>query len=158
MFFNYEGFGMLPGQTDISENVTNAITWGPWEHNRAFVVPTLLDGASRDSGNSPTDLLRPGLLMGVTKATKQAIPYSHTGGGGVETLFGILLYDVKMTTLGADQDRWFGFLLVGGNVKASALIYGIGGSTPGSWIVGAQEATIRALLTPRFIVDDQWYD
>ena len=58
---------------------------------------------------------------------------------------------------GADYDRWFGYILVGGNVKANALIYGVAASTPGSWIGGAQDATIRALFANRFILDDQFW-
>lgn len=157
LFMNFEAFGMLPGINAVDETVVNSITWGPWEHNRAFVVPTLLDGAARDAGSSPTDLLRPGLFMGVTTATKQATTWVSGGGGGVGTLFGILLYDVKVTASGTDYDRWFGFILVGGNVKTKSIIEGIGGSTPGSWIGGAHDAAMRALLTPRFILDDQWY-
>lgn len=158
MFMSFDAFGMLPGINAAVENVVNAITWGPWEYNRAFIVPTLLDGAARDAGNSPTTLLRPGLIMGITKTTKQAIPYSHLGVGGVETLYGVLLYDTKVVgSDGADYDRWFGYILVGGNVKANALIYGVAASTPGSWIGGVQDATIRALFANRFILDDQFW-
>jgi hypothetical protein len=158
LFFNYEAFGMLPGINAIAENVVNAITWGPWEHNRAFIVPTLLDSAGRDLGSDPTDLLRPGLLMGCVTGTKKAKPYDHTGGDGTQNLMGVLLYDVKLQAGGTNKDRWFGFILVSGNVKSTSLIYGVAASTPGSWIGGAQDATIRTQLSNNFfITDDGWY-
>ena len=95
--------------------------------------------------------------MGCIVATKQATPLVVAGNGGAEKLMGVLLYAVYVQANGVDFDRWFGFILVGGNVKTKSLIESVGGSTPGSWIGGANEVTIRALLDTHFVLDDQWY-
>ena len=157
LFYNFEAFGMLPQISDISENIVNSITWGPWEYNRAFIVPTLIDGAARDQGNTPTDLLRPGLMMGMVNATRKVKEYDNALSDGTEDLMGILLYDVKLQAGGSNQDRWFGFVLVGGNVKANSLIYDAASSTMGGWVGGAQDAAIRTEMADRFILDDMFW-
>ena len=54
LFTQSNAFATLPGPSEVHETfAATDITWGPWEHNRAFIVPTLLDGASRDEGSDP---------------------------------------------------------------------------------------------------------
>lgn len=168
LFFNYEAFALLPGISEISENVVNAVTWGPWEHNRAFVIPTLLAGSSRDYGHDPADLLRPGTLMaGVSDPTdpeyKMMKPWDPDDYD--QCLAGVLLYDVKVTGAGSDRNRWFGFVIVSGNVKTSSLI--LPGTDPedltpvgpGDWMDGESgEYYLRnALWFNHFITDDFYY-
>jgi hypothetical protein len=162
--FEYSGFGGIPGIDDIRQNFEAAITWGPWEHNRSFVVPALLSGAARDTGNTEdTTVLRPGLLMGMLRSGgnfkfKEWLPISPVGAAsdGDEYLAGVLLWDAKTQQLGTNKDRWFGYVLVGGNVKSSALI--IPGETAAGIDGNANEYYVKSLLSSRFLLDDFYHE
>jgi len=158
MAFDFTGFAAIPGMDAIRENIETVITWGPWEYNKAFVVPTLLDGAARDLGADPTTLLRPGLLLGMNRTSLKVSEFDPAAADGTQDLFGVLLWDSVSQQLGTDKDRWFGFALVGGNIKASSLIIPGAASTAG--IDGkALEHYIRGIASGRYLFDDfyhQW--
>lgn len=158
MAFDFTGWAALPGIDTIRENIETVITWGPWEYNKAFIVPTDLDGAARDQGASPTTLLRAGLLLGMNRTTLKCKQWNPAATDGTQDLFGVLLWDSLTQKLGVNQDRWFGFALVGGLVKSSSLIFDAASSTPG--ISGkAQEHFIRGVMAGRYTLDDfyhQW--
>lgn len=153
--FDFTGWGSIPGIDDIRENTEAAITWGPWEYNRAFIVPTLLDGAARDAGNSPTTVLRAGLMLGVNRSSGKASEWDPAATDGTQDFAGILLWDSISQQLGSDKDRWFGFMLVGGLVKSSAVLVpgaasaGIDGST--------SEYLVRGLMSGRYLLDDPYH-
>ena len=156
--YEFTGFGAIPGVDDIRQNAEAAVTFGPWEYNRSFVVPVLLDGAARDAGNTEdTTVLRPGLLLGQSRSggnfkVKEWLPGGTPAAASVgdEYLFGVLLWDAKTQQLGANKDRWFGYALVGGMVKTDALI------VPGNSNAGingdANEHYVRGLLGSRFML------
>jgi len=154
-----EHFAALPGIDDIRESVESNIISGPWEYARYFIRGYLLNGAARDAGNSPTTVLRPGLLMTANTTTKkwqQWVP-GDVGGVGLEDIKAVLLYAVDTQRDAANQDRWFGYMLIGGCVKSAGLIVP-GNASPG--INGdGNEATIRSQMhDKRFILDDFWQE
>ena len=156
MAFDFTGFAAIPGIDDIRENIEAEITWGPWEYARSFIVPTFLDGAARDLGADPTTLMRPGLLLGQNRTTKKTSAWNPAGTDGTQDLFGVLLWDAITQQFGVDKDRWFGFALVGGNIKAKSLIIPGPGSTAG--LAGKPlEHYVRGLLTPRYLTDDMYH-
>ena len=156
MAFDYTGFAAIPGIDDIRENVEATITWGNWNHNKSFVVPTILDGAIRDLGADPTTLIRPGLILGQIRATKKCVAWDATATNGAEEIYGVLLWDAVSQQLGSNKDRWFGFALIGGNIKASSLIIDGAASTAG--IDGKPlEHYVRGLMSGRFIFDDAYH-
>ena len=148
----FQEFAALPGISDIRQSVEGNITWGPWEFNRSYIVPSIIDGAARDAGGSPTTLLRPGLLMGQVTSSKKLKEWSPTATDGTENLFGILLYALNTQAYGADQDRWFGWVLCGGLVKQDGIII------PGESSAGLRGKTleqyVRHLLGGRYVLDD----
>lgn len=162
--YDYRGFGNLPGIDDIRETIEGIITWGAWEEARFHIWPCVISGAARDAaqatpttpGNTPTDLLRPGLLMGVNNTTKLAMQWNAAALDGTEDIAGPLLYSVKMTDSdGSNRAKWHGWILIAGKVKASELI--IPGETTKGIVGKAAEATVRAALASRFILDDLFY-
>jgi hypothetical protein len=156
MAFDFTGFAAIPGTDDIRENVETAITWGVWNHNKAFIVPTILDGSIRDLGASPTTLLRPGLLLGQIRSTQKCVAWNSDNTDGSEEIFGVLLWDAVAQQLGVDKDRWFGFALIGGNIKASSLIVDGAASTAG--IDGhVKEHYVRGVLSGRYVFDDNYH-
>lgn len=150
----------LPGIDALRTNFENMIFWGPWEYNRAFIIPAIIKSTAVDAGNTPTSLLRPGLIMGCIKAERKWIAWDKTGAAvdGTALLGGILLWDVSMNPDGAGaRDQWFGYVAIGGLVKASALI--IPGNASAGINGDGSEGTIRtAMQDKRYILDDFMYD
>lgn len=88
-----------------------------------IVKQITVDGAARDSGNSPTNKLRKGLLLGKVTATGKYKQYDDTASDGTEVAAGILLDEVNVHDEdGNDQDR-IATILVHGVVDDSK-IYG----------------------------------
>jgi hypothetical protein len=119
------------------------------------VVPALLAGTARDTGSSPTDLLRPGLLLGKITSSGKWKEWNPTGTDGSEVIQGVLLFDQKMQDAGVDTDRWFGYALVRGLLKTSALII------PGNSALGLNadnnELIARSQLNDLgFMLDDEY--
>ena len=160
MGFFSEMHAALPGIDAIRENIEAAITWGPWEVNRAYVVPVIMDGSARDAGNTPTTLLRPGLMLGQVRSTAGTDPlkwkeWSPAGTDGTQDFAGILLWDASMQMFSTDKDRWFGYALVGGQVKAASVLY------PGQSSAGlsgiAMEHYARGVMAARYLFDDSYH-
>lgn len=158
--FEFTGAYGLPGIDAVRESIELAFTWGGTEYNKSFIHPALLDGAARDAGH-PTatpagaaTILRPGLMMMASPTTKK---WSQWNGSG--RLGGLLVYAAQTQTYGADADRWFGYILVGGNVQSSKLLIP-GASARGlaaSGGVAAQAACRTALAAAGFKLDDTPY-
>lgn len=145
MSFEFTGSFRVPiGDTPLLETYENHFWWG--KYDQLVEVPMLLSGASRDVGNtSYTDMLRPGLLLGRITATNKVKEWNPTGTDGSEQIYGVFGASQKVTSLGANVDRWVGPLIVGGNLKASNLI--IPGETNKGIDGHALEHVIRAQLT-----------
>lgn len=157
MGFLSEMHASLPGIDAVRENVEAAITWGPWEYNRTFVIGAIIDGSARDAGNSPTTVLRPGLMLGQVRAASGTDPlkfkqWDPTATDGTQDFAGILLWDASMQMLGVDRDRWFGYVLVGGLVKAASVL--IPGQSSAGLSGVATEHFVRGLLSGRYLMDD----
>jgi len=123
MGFDYTAFASIPGIEDVRQTVESEIFWGPFEYNRAFIVPCFIDASgTRDTGGSPTTLIRAGMLMGQIRSSKLLVEWNPAGTDGSEEIYGPLLYSQQTQLQGTDKDRWFGFCAVGGNVKAAKLL------------------------------------
>lgn len=146
-FLNFTGFGGLPGAREVLETVEAAVTFGPTEYNQAFMSGIELDGSSRDSGSSPTTLLRPGLVLGRNRTTGHYLQWDPTAADGTEQAACILLWATDSQYFNSDDNKFMGWALFGGMVKSSALIVPAGYS---------QYA--KSVLSPRFIFDDYIQD
>ena len=118
--FMTDSYGMTPGVTTSRETYENEFRWG--SGYQGIFANGLISGAARDTGNSPTYELRPGLLLGQILSTGKYTAYSPTATDGSEVASAILLEGLRMQTFeGADQDKFYA-VLVGGPVKASAIL------------------------------------
>lgn len=146
----------LPGIRELSETLEGQVWWGG-DEGRPVITHVFLDGAARDEGNNPPTVLRPGLLLGISRATAKWSQWDPNATDGREHIAGVLLYAAQTQSNGIDADRWFGYAMVKGNLKASSLVIP-GSSSPG--INGhALELLVRAMLTQtgRFTLDDEFH-
>ena len=113
-------YGITPGLTTARETYEAEFRWG--SQFQGVISGALIDGASIDSGNSPTYELRPGLLLGQVIATGKFKTYSPTASDGTEVAAGVLMEALRMQDfIGNNVDRFYG-VLVGGPVQASKII------------------------------------
>lgn len=115
-----DSYGIVPGLTTSRETYESEFRWGSqWQ---GVFTNALIDGAARDSGNSPTYELRPGLLLGQVISTGKYKQYSPTATDGSEVAAGVLIEALRVQNFdGVDADRFYA-VLVGGPVQASKIL------------------------------------
>jgi len=152
MSFEFTGAFGLPSVQSALETSENVFWWGRFEQE-AF-IGSVIDGSARDAGNTGyTDVLRPGLLLGRITASGKLKEWDSTATDGTENLYGILGFSQKMQRMGANADRWIGWVYAWGFLKADR-IYIPGSTDPG--IAGnAKEHLVRVQLGKRFTFSDQ---
>ncbi len=118
--FLTDTYGMPPGMTTARETYENEFRWG--SQYQGVIIGALISGAARDSGNSPTYELRPGLLLGQILSSGKYTNYSPTATDGSEVASAILMEAIRTQDFdGNNQDRFYG-LLVGGPVQATKVL------------------------------------
>lgn len=121
----YQGTGLGPGMgapAYSAEHDLQGMIYGS-PHHCLFLTHALIDGASRDAGNTDnTTVLRPGLIMAQVTATQKWKPFDNTEDDGTEIPRGILtLLGLNTQLDGSDTDRFLATIMVGGNVNPEAL-------------------------------------
>lgn len=149
--FTFDGAYGIPGIHAALQTVENQFWVDRYENQ--YWTSEVIVGSSRDTGNtSYTTILRPGLLLGRVTSTGKLKEWNPTGTDGSQRIYGVLGYAQMMQRLGADHDRWLGYIMTGGFVRASRLLI------PGTTTFGIASATtehqIRNSMHPRFIFDD----
>lgn len=125
MAASYGWFGGEPGTTALLSSAESNIFWGTQpvvtaQYSFADIVST-----ATDSTNSPTTILRPGLILGKITATGLWTAYSPTATDGSQQAVGILVTEVNMNDpVTASVANRVASIAVSGPVKASAL-YGL---------------------------------
>mgnify|MGYP001568296698 CR=1 FL=1 len=115
-----DSYGMAPGLTTARETYENEFRWG--SQYQGVIVNGIISGAARDSGNSPTYELRPGLLLGQILSDGKYTQYSPTATDGSEVASAILMEGFRVQDFeGNNQDKMYG-VLVGGPVKANKVL------------------------------------
>lgn len=150
MLTSLTGQFLLPGISTSYDTIAKNIFWGRAELIQFDSI--YLDGASRDAGNSPTTLLRPGLLLGKVTSTSKWVQWAPTATDGSQIISGVLATDLSAQLLGSNSDRFLGLVAISGGLKASCLLvpgqssYGLSGQ--------AYEYVIRQQLAKNFMLDD----
>jgi len=121
----FGGFLMPPGW-GTAAYTTEADNMGLFAgsmHHARFLYNALIDGSSRDTGNTGnTTVLRPHLVMAQVTATKKWKPFDNGADDGTEIPRGILTFLGINTQLnGADQDRFLATILIGGLVQPESI-------------------------------------
>ena len=115
-----DSYGMVPGLTTSRETYENEFRWG--SQYQGVFRNGLIDGATRDTGNSPTYELRSGLLLGEVTATGKYKQYSPTATDGSDVASAVLIESIRMQDFnGTDVDKFYA-VLVGGPVQTSRLL------------------------------------
>jgi hypothetical protein len=115
-----DSYGIVPGLTTSRETYEAEFRWG--SQFQGVFANALIDGASLDTGNTPTFELRPGLLLGQNITTGKYKPYSPTATDGTEVASAVLIEGLRMQDFsGNNVDRFYA-VLVGGPVQASKIL------------------------------------
>lgn len=134
----------FPGIESELNTVQNQFWWGRQEQQT--LLQATISGAARDAGNTVTDVLRGGLLMGRVTATGVYKEWNPTGTDGSEVIVGILPYPLKMTDAGSNVDR-HAQLFVGGNLYSDRIL--IPGEADEGIVGHAQEFNVLNQLVDR---------
>lgn len=115
-----DSYGIVPGLTTSRETYEAEFRWGS-EFQGVF-TNALIDGASLDTGNTPTFELRPGLLLGQNLTTGKYKPYLPGNTDGTEVASAVLIEALRMQDFsGNNVDRFYA-LLVGGPIQAAKIL------------------------------------
>jgi hypothetical protein len=139
-----------PGQTTLSETVENEIFWGAEFPRLILHGGMTLSSTAADAGNTPTTLLRAGLILAEETTGNELSEWNHDATDGSQNIYGILTREIN--TLGFDAvaaDQQLEIALRG-PVKAGELL------VEGSALVGHANEYIarRSLHSQGFILDD----
>lgn len=128
------------------------ILWGADQaRNGALWKSAVIGSATVDAGNTPTNLLRPGLLLGINSTSNEYEDWDPNASDGTQNLAGILDTEIRTYDLDATaRDRVFRVLVGRAPVKAAKLL--VEGTALGS---SADEWLARRMLNAAgFVLDD----
>lgn len=110
----------LPGMGAAEFTSEREIVAQGFEQNRAVYKSIVISGATRDAGNSPTTVLRPGLLLGLKTSTGEYEEWDADAVDGTQDIRAILWKELRAQDFNANNtDRHF-TAFVGGNVPLLA--------------------------------------
>ena len=128
------------------------ILWGADQaRNGALWKSAIISGTARDDANTPTTLLRPGLLMGELDSGGEYEEWDADVATGTQNIAGILDAELRAQDFDAtNQDREFRLLVARAPVKARKLLI------QGSAFIGHVDEYLarRQLAAAGFILDD----
>lgn len=143
------GIAGVGAERTVSES---EILWGADQaRNAALWKSAIISGASRDAGNTPTTVLRPGLLMAKVTSTGEYEEWDADASDGTQDILGILDSELRAQDYDAtNQDRMFRMLVARAPIKASQLLI------QGSALVGHVDEYLarRQLVAAGFVFDD----
>jgi hypothetical protein len=145
------GWG-VPGIGADRTVAESEILWGADQaRNAALWQSGVISGAARDAGNTPTTVLRPGLLLGKVTSTGEFKEWNPDGTDGSEWLAGVLDMELRAQDFDAtDQDRVCRVLVGRAPLKARKLLI------EGTVLVGDTDEyqARRELAKAGFVLDD----
>lgn len=112
----------VPGSGAAVTSTHRQILFGRPQEREVLDTGAYVSSTARDAGNTPTTVLRAGLLMGVITASGKWAEWNPDASDGTEVLQGILAEEIVMTDiLGTAVDRDAPVIL-SGPVKADMLL------------------------------------
>jgi hypothetical protein len=139
MQFGFTGTGVGPGIQEAVETFEREICWGKWEQLRT--TSAQIDATTIDPTNTPTSILRPGLLLGRIAATGKLVHYDGDATDGSDVAVAALTQPFSMVDVGGTTRELFVNVLIGGPVKAG-MLYGL-------------DIQARKQLAGNFLFDDE---
>jgi len=151
---SYDGAFLPPTQLPAIEQIEQDLTSVIWNRLDLQTIGSnaLISGAARDTGNTGyTDVLRPGLLL-TKDASGKFVEWGSVVDFATDNIQGVLLSALKVTRMGSNQDKYVGYVLLGGHVKVNGIIRP--GNTSAGIVGDAQETAIRTQMKYGFKFDD----
>jgi hypothetical protein len=143
MSLRYDQWASGPGPTVAAETFYDGmLRWGMF--GQGVITGAVIDGSTRDAGNTPTTALRAGLLLGVIISSGKLRDFGDANTDGSDVAAAVLLESVRITDFDANNVDKFWGVLVGGPVQASR-IYGL-----------TEQARVQ--MSDRFIFDDRGFN
>ena len=133
-------YGAFPGNGAISESLEAQVFSGPSNLQLFGTLP--IKSSTTDAGSTPTSFLRPGLVMGKKTSDGLLYVYAPTAVDGTEVAYCILAEGISMLNASAVAEDKMGHVLLGGIIKASAILN------------LDNQARRQLLLSGRFFIDD----
>lgn len=150
----FGGFGGMPGLDAADYTVEAELLWK--KDSGSFIVTGgMIDSATTDAGNTPTTLLRPGLLLGRIASSGKLSVWNPTGTDGTQFIYGILAAGLNMSPFGTALSKFSGPVIVSGAVKAGSII--VPGQSSAGLSGQALEHLIRHQMMGRFLLDDRFH-
>ncbi len=122
----YGGFSG-PGMTAALYTTEREIIWGGADTRLQILYKnSVIDGSIRDAGNTPTTLIRRGMLLGAIAATGKQIQWDATATNGTQDLSSVSYMEQRAQDFNAtDTDRVFATILQAPFIAAQLLIKGV---------------------------------
>jgi hypothetical protein len=147
-----QGGWATPGVGTERTTYESEILWGADQaRNAALWQSSVFSGAARDAGNSPTTILRPGLIMGKLTSGGELEEWDADAADGSQYIAGILDSELRAQDFDAtNADRVFRALVARAPVKARKLLI------QGAAFVGHVDEYLarRQLVAAGFVFDD----
>lgn len=143
------GVAGIGSERSITES---ELLWGADQaRNGVLWQSAIISGVTRDAGNTPTTVLRPGLLLGTISASGKRMEWVSTATDGSGEISGILDVELRAQDFDAtNQDRVFRVLAARAPLKVRSLLI------QGSAFVGHADEYLarRALYAAGHVLDD----
>lgn len=122
----FGGFA-TPGFGAAAYTSEREILWGrDDQHLPLLFRNSIISGAARDAGNTPTTLLRRGLILGKVDASGELEEWDADASDGTQNIAAVLNCELRATDFDANNtDRAFATLLCGPIIAAQMLIEGV---------------------------------
>lgn len=119
---SFGGFGK-PGQGAAAFTSEREIVAQGFDANQFLFKSVVISGTTRDAGNTPTTVLRPGLLLGRIDATGEYEQWDADAATGVQNMAGVLWKELRAQDFDAtNTDRVFTILVGRGVLRADMLL------------------------------------
>ncbi len=121
------GYAGIPGAGTLESTSERQILWGgDAAKGLSLWKNEVYSGAARDAGNSPTSVLRAGLLMGKVTSSGLLLQWDTAATDGSQYLYGILGEEIKSTDFNGDNaDRVYRVYVKAPVQAAQLLIKGV---------------------------------
>lgn len=116
------GFG-LPGMGTLDQTAHRELFWGG-DGGKGLILyrNAVIAGETRDAGNTPTTVLRPGLLLGLVTASGEYEEFDGDASDGSQNVAGVLETELKATDFDANNADRVCRIAVRGPVRTSQLL------------------------------------
>lgn len=115
----------VPGFTDISETTENQVTFQSFFQGDVVYHPmAVLSSTAVDAGNTPTTVLRPGLILAALDSDGTLVAYDPDATNGAQEAVGVLVQEINMVdyTTNSAAARIGNGVVIMGKIRVGSLV------------------------------------